>query len=267
MANVRSVTYLREHQAHDVRALLARWRRAVRGTGFRLQTLGKKDGFPLVVAHRHWKDTETPGFYVSAGIHGDEPAAPWGLLEWFECGGHALLGERPTLLFPCLNPWGVAENRRDDGEGRDLNRIFDDVSRVPIREVREWVRGRRFQLAICLHEDYDALGAYLYDLNREGDGESARRLLRRSITRRLPVDERGRIDGRLAEEGVIFRRRLDRRRIPGWPEAVFLFLEGYAARTFTFETPSEFSLVDRVEVQSRFMEAAAHWCGPPPSRP
>ncbi len=255
---------LLRHGAHDVRALLKGWRRAVRGTDFRMRTLGEKDGHPLVVIFRHRDVADCPGFYVSTGIHGDEAAAPWGLLKWFESGGHRSLGNRPVAFFPCLNPLGLKENQRGDGEGRDLNRIFDQETVSPVAEVRAWVEGcSRFRLAVCLHEDYDAQGAYLYDLNRDGDDHSGRALLLRSVNRRIPVDGRGWIDGRRSDQGVIFRRRLDRRRIPGLPEAVYLFLERHAERTVTFETPSEFSLLDRVEVHRRFLVVASRWCGPP----
>ncbi len=261
MPESRALTYLRQHRSHDARALIRCWRQAVKGTPFRLQTLGTKDGYPLIqITNRQKRPSDKPGLYVSAGIHGDEPAPPWGLLDWFERGGYAKLGERPLLLFPCLNPLGLVENRRGDGEDRDLNRLFDQCDLSPIREVRQSIAQRRFQLALCLHEDYDAQGAYVYDLNRQGDIASARTLLQRASTRQIPLDGRTRIDGRKADQGVLFRRRLDLRTVPGLPEAVFLYLNGYADRTLTFETPSEFSLPHRIEVHSRFLDAACAWC-------
>lgn len=259
MPRSRHLHYLRQHRAHDVGALLQRWRKAVKGTGFRCRTLTKKDGYPLIQISRGLK-SKKPGFYASAGIHGDEPAPPWGLLEWFEKHDFQALGDRPVLLFPCLNPFGLVENLRVDGEGRDLNRLFNHEDLTPIREVRQAVAGRHFQLALCLHEDYDALGTYVYDLNKVGDASSARDLLRRAATKHIPIDVRKRIERRLVEDGVIFRRRLDKRNIPGLPEAVFLFLDGHAERTITFETPSEFSLPDRIEAHRRFLKAACSWC-------
>lgn len=261
MSRSRAISALTQHRAHDVRHLIQRWRQAVRGTGFTLRQLGKKDGFPLIqVSNRPPTYSDDGGLYISTGIHGDEPAAPWGLLEWFERGLYAKLSHRPIVLFPCLNPLGVVENHRVDGKGRDLNRIFDRSRLSPIKEVRSAVAKHRFQLAICLHEDYDAQGAYVYDLNRCGDLSSGESLLREATTSRIPVDGRQRIDGRKAINGVLFRRRLDMRNVPGLPEAVFLFLEGHADRTLTFETPSEFNLLDRIEVQRRFLEAAVRWC-------
>jgi hypothetical protein len=260
MAAPRGHDYLRQHRAHDVRGLLSGWRKAVKGTPFRVTTVGKKDSFPLIQVS-NGKPSDQPGFYVSTGIHGDEPAPLWGLLEWFLQGGYKPLGDRPILLFPCLNPLGITENRRFDGDGRDLNRIFDQVKVSPIREVRAAVHSMHFHIAICLHEDYDAQGAYLYDLNRAGSDAVGRSLLEKATSKRIPIDERKRIDGREAKHGVLYRQRLDLRNIPGLPEAVFLFTDRLADRTLTFETPSEFCLTDRITAHKRFLTAAARICG------
>ena len=259
METPRGHDYLRQHRAHDVRGLLSAWRKAVKGTPFRVTTVGKKDGFPLVQVS-NGKPSDLPGFYVSSGIHGDEPAPLWGLLEWFLQAGYKPLGNRPIILFPCLNPLGITENRRVDGEGRDLNRIFDQVKVSPIREVRAAVDGLYFHTAICLHEDYDAQGAYLYDLNRTGSDTVGRALLAKATSKRIPVDGRKRIDGRIAKNGVLFRQRIDLRNVPGMPEAVFFYTSNLAEQTLTFETPSEFSLSDRITAHKRFLTAAARTC-------
>ena len=260
MSESRVSAYLRQHRAHDVRKLLSAWRNAVKGTPFRVATVGKKDGFPLVQIS-NGKPSARPGFYVSTGIHGDEPAPLWGLLEWFLKGGYAPLGDRPILLFPCLNPLGITENHRVDGDGRDLNRIFDQVKVSPIREVRSAIHGLQFHTAICLHEDYDAQGAYLYDLNRTGSDTVGRALLAKATSKRIPIDGRMRIDGRKAKNGVLHSQRLDMRNVPGLPEAVFFYVNKLAERTLTFETPSEFSLTDRIDAHRRFLNAAARACG------
>ncbi len=41
--------------------------------------------------------------YLSAGIHGDECAPIWALLQWAENASEAELAQ-PLLIFPCLNP-------------------------------------------------------------------------------------------------------------------------------------------------------------------
>ena len=150
-----------------------------------------------------------------------------------------------------LDEW---QHRRLDGREARVE------AQQPVREVRAAVKGLLFHTAICLHEDYDAQGAYLYDLNRTGSDATGRALLAKATNKRLPIDGRKRIDGRKAKDGVLYRQRLDMRNIPGLPEAVFFYVNKLAERTLTFETPSEFALTDRIDAHRRFLTAAARAC-------
>ncbi|HUF60545.1 MAG TPA: hypothetical protein VMN36_00590 [Verrucomicrobiales bacterium] len=144
-------------------------------------------------------------------------------------------------------------NQRGNAAGDDLNRIFDQ-NVDPVGSLRRFLDGRSFSLAVCLHEDFDGRGIYIYDLNRSGEQHSARALITACGSPHMPIDPRERIDGRKASGGVIVRRRIDLRRIPGLPEAVFLYHAGHAERSLTFETPSEYDLFERVEVHGRFLD-------------
>jgi len=42
------------------------------------------DGYPLIVVESARPDPEVPSFYLSAGIHGDEPAPVEALIRWAE---------------------------------------------------------------------------------------------------------------------------------------------------------------------------------------
>ena len=67
----------------------------------------------------------------------------------------------PFFLVPCLNPWGLVNNRREAADGTHLNRVFDRDSNLPVGALKKVLAGRRFDLAFTLHEDYDANGLYL----------------------------------------------------------------------------------------------------------
>lgn len=193
------------------------------------------------------------GLYVSAGIHGDEPASTEGLVAWAE--KHAAkLARFPLAIFPCLNPWGLTQNTRMNEAGLDLNRAFDRDDEPVTRALRERLRGRRFPIALTLHEDYDAQGIYLYEGLRK-DAAWGGSLLR-AASRIIAIDPRPRIEVSRPKSGVI-RRHFDARRyarLGGLPEAVFLH-RGHARRTITFETPSEFALDRRVAAQVAVIEA------------
>ena len=230
------------HRVHDYRHLVARWRKAARAAGLKLEAFAQAGDYPIYALGT--RDHSDGGLYVSAGIHGDEPAATEGLIQWAEARLPALVRGRltlPLLILPCLNPWGLVNNRRTDEQGEDLNRIFDRDNVSPIRELKRLFARRRFDLTLHLHEDYDARGTYIYELNRHAPdwGEDLLAHCRGA----LPIEQRRIIEGRNFPRGVLLRRRnLD---LPFCPEAVLLY-HHHAPHVITFETPSEFSLARRV---------------------
>jgi murein peptide amidase A len=205
--------------------------------------------YPVYFLESCVRGAQQEAIYVSAGLHGDEPAPPWGLLEWAQ--EHArLLHERPFLIFPCLNPFGLINNTRRDERGVDLNRSFNHLDDPLIAAWLQVMTGRKVALGLCLHEDYDAQGCYLYELT-QGPSQGSRIL--QDVSQVIPSDTRRSIEGRKAHGGVILRRKPPE--LPGHPEAVVLHLMG-APLTLTFETPSEFSLLDRIAAQKQFISAA-----------
>ena len=241
------------HRSHDYRYLIARWRSVARTAGLRLRTLASDDGFDLFYI-------ETPplagraGLYLSAGIHGDEPAAPEALVRWAEKNS-ARLARMPLLIFPCINPWGLRNNTRTDSRGRDLNRMFHDDRHPVVAAVRRVTRPHRFQIAIPMHEDYDAQGVYIYEVQRgrHGFGEA---LLDRA-KKILPADPRRKIDTSTAKGGLIRRRISPKKFVTiGYPEAIWLHLF-HSENTFTFETPSEAALELRVRAHMAVLDECA----------
>ena len=238
------------HRAHDYKHLVERWRRVAARAGLKLHRLAKSDGFDLFHLATPALGT-APGLYISAGIHGDEPAAPEALLRWAEK-NVARLASWPLLIFPCLNPWGLCNNKRADAGGRDLNRLFHEDSHPVVAAVRRVTKKHRFTIALAMHEDYDAQGIYLYEVQR-GTQRLGEKLIG-AARRILPPDPRSRIDGRKAASGLI-RRRVSARGFAkmGYPEAIWLHFH-HSDFTFTFETPSEADLELRVRAHMAVLE-------------
>lgn len=238
------------HRAHDYAYLVQRWRAVARAAGLRVRAFAETHGVRLFYLKTPALRAEN-GIYISAGIHGDEPGASEGLIGWAEKHG-AALRDLPLLLFPCLNPVGLVNNTRADGDGRDLNRLFHTDTSNVVNSVKDLAAPHRFALALMLHEDYDAQGAYLYEVQRETPywGES----LLETVRGILPIEPRTRIDGRLARGGLV-RRRFDRKRFEamGYPEAIYLH-DRHAQRSLTFETPSEFALQQRTAAHIAVIE-------------
>ena len=204
---------------------------------FLLETRAAAQGLPLI--------------YLSSGVHGDEPGAACGLLAWAEANVGALK-KHSFLIFPCMNPHGLMLNTRVDHRGLDINRRFHIEDDEICGPWHKEIAGREMVAGLCLHEDYDAEGAYLYELNprRETIGHG----ILKKCERILPLDPRKKIDGRAAANGVIRPRRIPAD-LPGMPEAIVLHWQGCPV-TLTFETPSEFSLDVRIAAQREFIGAA-----------
>lgn len=250
--------YMANHRSHEVHALLKRWRGVAREANLRLVNLSEEGPYPVIgLCNR--RRIAGAGLYLSAGIHGDEPAAVQGLVHWAE-ENVEVLRENPVVVLPCINPWGLSENRREDRKGCDLNRCFDRPGVAPIGAILEFISGRDFAVAVSLHEDFDANGIYLYELARRGE-QSGEALLER-VEGIIPRHAGG-VEGRRPENGVIRRSRGLvglAREIGGMPESILLFLNG-ARAAFTFETPSEFSLHRRVRCHVGLLEGVVELAG------
>jgi protein MpaA len=239
------------HRVHDYRHLIARWRRMARTAGLKLTAFAQAGDYP--VYYLQTRGETAGGMYVSAGIHGDEPAGAEGLLHWAESHLARMVRRKkplPLLILPCLNPWGLVNNHRSDAESRDLNRMFDRSDFAPIRELKLLLTGRRFDLSLHLHEDYDGRGIYLYEINPHPPDLGPGLLAAASAA--LPIDGRKRIDGRPFRDGMALRR-ANMARFPLHPEAIYLHLH-HGSHVMTFETPSEFSLAQRVQAHVLLIE-------------
>ncbi|MCE9520107.1 MAG: M14 family metallocarboxypeptidase, partial [Verrucomicrobia bacterium] len=242
------------HRAHDCTLLAKRWAALAKRIGMNWKKFAMAGDYPVHAAESSGARNDNQStIYLSAGVHGDEAAAPWGLLEWAE-ENVALIRANRFLIFPCLNPHGIVNNTRVDQRGVDINRTFNDSREPLIAAWRKVLGSRGVSLAICLHEDYDAQGCYSYELRRK-PGTLAPKVLR-DCAKIIPPDTRGKIDGRNMKNGHFLRRGdFDLPDLPGLPEAIVLHQLGSEV-TLTFESPSEFSLLDRIAVQKEFIRSA-----------
>jgi hypothetical protein len=145
--------------------LEAAWR-TLRARGARVREVACV-GAPRTMLAVDVGEPHLPLVSITAGVHGDEPAAPWALFSIVRDG---LLDPRfGYRIWPCLNPTGYVRGTRENAEGDDVNRSFSRGGTTPeARTVFTANRDRRFVLALDLHEDFEAEGCYLYEPLRAG---------------------------------------------------------------------------------------------------
>lgn len=181
--------------------------------------------------------------YLSSGIHGDEPAGPLAMQRLLE--ENRWPADANLFLCPCLNPTGFPHNRRENHHGKDLNRDYKDFETAEARAHVAWLsRQPRFDLAFCLHEDWEANGFYLYELNPDGLSSLEQRMVD-AVAQVCPIDVSEMIEGRPARGGIIHPSH-DPASRPQWPEAFWL-LQHKTRLSYTLEAPSDFPLMTRVE--------------------
>ena len=238
--------------AHNYFELLKRWRVLCRKRGLKIERVINSDGY-WVYQIKSPALFRQNGVYISAGIHGDEVGAVEGLLRWAEQKGPEL-ASLPLLLYPCLNPSGMAGNSRYCQKGKDLNRMWGGDKNRLTSAIQDRLRDMRFRLILNLHEDYDARGIYLYELIRgQGTNFRAEGILQRAEGL-IHRDTRNSIEGKKARDGII--RPRPRNFLPDeLPEALYLF-RNHTDQSYTLETPSELDLEVRANTQVQMIDTA-----------
>lgn len=223
--------------------------------GFRREVLVTVAGIEVAAFSRRPlpRRADSPRLYFSAGVHGDEPAPPLSLLHLMRQGE---FDDRATWsIVPLLNPAGFLAARRENAAGLDLNRDYRVLQSIEIAAHVSWLqRQPRFDLAMCLHEDWESSGFYLYELNTSGHNGIAR-TLRDAGGTVLPIDQETTIDGRPVAETGIIRPESDPNLRELWPEAIYL-RRHHTDLCYTIETPSAFPLEQRIAGAAAVVRAA-----------
>lgn len=220
--------------------------------GFTATTFGGINGHPLL-AHTKRTPGPRPRFYLSAGIHGDEPAPPFALLHLMEEG---FFDDRATwFICPLLNPTGFLRQTRENSAGADLNRDYKSPRSAEVQAHVHWLqRQPAFDLVLCLHEDWESQGFYLYELNPLNRPTLADIIIE-AARAHVPIESSTIIDGRESAGPGLIRPVSDPLLRDTWPEAIYL-RNHHGPLHYTIETPSALPLEKRIAVQCAVIKAA-----------
>ena len=234
------------HSAESISELISKLRCAGEAAGFTVEDFGQIGVWPLLGMTRaaSLDISRACHIYLSAGIHGDEPAGPQAMLELLE--SDALPRQHNFILCPLLNPAGMVAGTRENPSGIDLNRDYRDFASPEIQAHVEWIHAHITQLdcAIHLHEDWESQGVYLYELNFSGLPSYSAHILT-AMSEILPQEMAECIDGSPAIKGIIKPDTLPEL-AEGHPEAIYL-QQKFGGLNYTLETPSAMDFRKRVD--------------------
>lgn len=238
--------------AFDPAALVDQCEKLAPAHHFRVERFGEVAGCPLIALSRRTPGPR-PRIYLSTGVHGDEPAPPQALAQLLADG--VFDARANWFLVPMINPTGFHRGTRENAAGVDLNRDYKDLRTAEVAAHVRWLqRQPRFDLALCLHEDWEASGFYLYELNPEGLPTLANRILAAAAAH-SPIEQAQVIDGRAADAPGIIRPVNDPLLREDWPEAIYL-RANHARLGYTLETSSTQPVAQRVATLAAAVEAA-----------
>ena len=219
---------------------------------FTIHEMGWIGSDPLLALARDGTSSNR-SLYLSAGIHGDEPAGPLALLRLLKEG--AFPQSLRLCLCPLLNPLGTRTGTRENGQGLDINRDYLELETPEAKYHSQWLSQNvaRFTLLIALHEDCGAAGYYLYELNRHKVPSPAQSILN-SVSPIVGIDHSSLIEGYPAAESVLHPP-LDLALRPQWPESCYL-LAHCGNLVYTFECPTNCTVETRIAAHIEAVKAA-----------
>jgi hypothetical protein len=150
------------------------WRHELAGCaregGWQVQELGPVLGQSLPLLRTGRVRGGAPRLLIASGFHGEEPAGPWGVIEFMRTLPEALAGQVDLSLLPLVNATGFAAGTRFNAQGENPNRGYgthaggDLPSIEGCRLIAE--AGRLLPLAadglLTCHEDVGLSHTYAY---------------------------------------------------------------------------------------------------------
>lgn len=180
---------------------------------------------------------------IIGGIHGDEPAGPYGIAAWLRRGRYP--SDINVMCVPLLNPTGFDKKTRENAGGRDLNRGLNKKMK-PAKELQVLLKSlaeESIDFVLTLHEDGEHKGVYLYSSSKDLKPLCKDILL--AASQHIPINTNDKIFGDNAENGMIF----DDSSKPKHIHSIEYYVEQKGIDCITFETPQNVDLQVRIKAQ------------------
>ena len=176
---------------------------ACRKAGARPEKIGLVNRMPVYKITLNPAGPVTVAF--SAGIHGDEIAGPWAILDFLKQYDRRDYPGIRIVLFPVASPTAFDKEKRYNYLDKELNLSF--LGKRPPRECRILQKAMKREKPFffhALHEDMRSNSFYLFNFERKK--EKIYRDLVRLAARFMPVNRSRRIIRDRATNGIIINR-------------------------------------------------------------
>ena len=198
---------------------------------------------------------DAPTVYLSAGMHGDEPAGPLAILALLR---REVLAPVNLIICPILNPTGCSAYTRENDRGIDQNRdYYERSSEEILRHAMWWEKQQKMpDLFLSLHEDWETSGFYFYEINRDDDHPEVAHAMLAAVESIIPIEKEAIVDDHVVREPGWIYHAAEADLPELWPEAIFMAKLG-CPLSFTFETPSMArALEDRIKAHLAAIDVA-----------
>lgn len=227
----------------------------VRQGDWQVRELGPVLGHPLPLLVRQVNANVRGSVLVAAGFHGEEPAGPWGLLQFLGSKRVRLADDVRLAVLPLVNATGFAAGRRFNDLGQNPNRGYGRGDMRRHRSLEGQALRRRWRSLLRLgadgvlscHEHREASHAYAYTYEHLKRPGAFSRELVNALALHLPIHPDGMVDGCRVRDGVVFNR------TDGSFESQ-MAVDGVPA-TACLETPGLRPFAARVRAQAQAIEA------------
>jgi len=215
---------------------------------------------------------DLPCIILSAGIHGEEPAGVYALLEFLNRDIARYMDHFSFLVLPCLNPYGFIRGVRYGSHAADLNRSFDNGAGLPeisaLKDLLQQFSGP-YRLAIDLHETDTYMprgkafsvenipaGFYLYETTPSGQPVLGPVILKALHTAGYCITKRQSVYGAECRNGLIAAISPNAPDYPTLPEFNgtldwYMFKKNYTRHSITTETPTAWPLRRRIDAHKK----------------
>ena len=107
---------------------------------------------------------------ISGGVHGDEPAGCFAVIDFFKNHVKKYENDFEFIAFPCVNPFGIENDRRDNFQGLNLNREFSQNSKAfETRLILKEIKNMKFLFTMDFHETWTNATRVEGSLEPEGE--------------------------------------------------------------------------------------------------